>query len=379
MKSFIHYFHSLHRRSHANNNNMSMSANKQSLINSMYTTPTKNKKNEVQICPATPRKKKIIVKESKIVETPKVTFVNRLEAIRSYGYNTRDSVNFLKKTKMPQNELDQAIGISKKEDPIDDNDFTQCLTKAEDDYLAERLGELYEKSQEEKEDSEDELIEEEPPKKKSKFSNPDDDNDFQEELKTTPRIVNRKKEMLLKKDLRLIGKGDSIKLDKSAGTEDDEEMDEIRRIEYEEEELGKDFIKGDSSIGTSDYDEDASIDDLVDDDEYEESFSDRDDENEKLRAENKILKKQLHQSHVVLRDAIDKQKSEFSNAETYKVLYEHKKEEVSMKSDIIVSLRNELNSLKKKIAQMLKSDVYKLTPGRSDANTIILDDEDEII
>jgi hypothetical protein len=74
-----------------------MSANKQSLINSMYTTPTKNKKNEVQICPATPRKKKIIVKESKIVETPKVTFVNRLEAIRSYGYNTRDSVNFLKK------------------------------------------------------------------------------------------------------------------------------------------------------------------------------------------------------------------------------------------------------------------------------------------
>lgn len=356
-----------------------MSANKQSLINSMYTTPTKNKKNEVQICPATPRKKKIIVKESKIVETPKVTFVNRLEAIRSYGYNTRDSVNFLKKTKMPQNELDQAIGISKKEDPIDDNDFTQCLTKAEDDYLAERLGELYEKSQEEKEDSEDELIEEEPPKKKSKFSNPDDDNDFQEELKTTPRIVNRKKEMLLKKDLRLIGKGDSIKLDKSAGTEDDEEMDEIRRIEYEEEELGKDFIKGDSSIGTSDYDEDASIDDLVDDDEYEESFSDRDDENEKLRAENKILKKQLHQSHVVLRDAIDKQKSEFSNAETYKVLYEHKKEEVSMKSDIIVSLRNELNSLKKKIAQMLKSDVYKLTPGRSDANTIILDDEDEII
>lgn len=357
---------------------MSMSANKQATINAMYTTPTKNKKNEVRICPATPKRKPVSVKpfiESSLKpQTPPLNFVNRLDAIRRYGYSTKDAVNFLKVTKMEKEEVDKAIGIS---DPINDNDFTQQTTKQEDDEIIKRLGAEYENSQEEEEDSEDELIEDEPPKKKSKFSNPDDDKDFQEDIKTTPRIINRKKEMILKKDLRLIGKGDSIKLDKSAGTEDDDEKDEIRRIEYEEAELGKNFIKNEDSIGTSDYEDDASMDDLVDDDEYEESFSDKDDENERLRNENKILKNQLHSSHVVLKDAIEKQKSEVSNAETYKVLYEHKKEEVSMKNDIIVSLRNELTSLKKKMAQMLKLDVYKLTPTRSDAPTIILDDDDD--
>ena len=367
---------------------MSMSASKKAAINALYTTPTKNKKNEViQICPPAPKRKPISVKpflESSLRPTPpKVNFVNRLDAIRSYGYSTKDAVDFLKNTKLAQKELDEAIRVYNPNlDPI--IEYTQPFTKAENDACREqekeiRLGMEYENSNEEKEESEDELIEEEEeqPKKKTKYSNPDDDNDF---ITLTPKIVNRKKEMLLKKDYRLIGKGNSIKLESSSSgkEEDDDEKDEISRIEYEEAELSKDFIKSEDSIGTSDYEDDLANGD--DGSEYEESFSDKEDELEKcykeikqLKTENHRLNRTVQNQNIVLQDSLQRQKSESSNADVYKVLYEHKKVEVQEKSDIIVSLRNELARLREVMTQ---KKTYQLTPARSDAPTIYFEVDD---
>ena len=344
---------------------MSMSASKKAAINALYTTPTKNKKNEViQICPPAPKRKPISVKpflESSLRPTPpKVNFVNRLDAIRSYGYSTKDAVDFLKNTKLAQKELDEAIRVYNPNlDPI--IEYTQPFTKAENDACRE-----HENSNEEKEESEDELIEEEEeqPKKKTKYSNPDDDNDF---ITLTPKIVNRKKEMLLKKDYRLIGKGNSIKLESSSSgkEEDDDEKDEISRIEYEEAELSKDFIKSEDSIGTSDYE-----DDLANgEDELEKCYK----EIKQLKTENHRLNRTVQNQNIVLQDSLQRQKSESSNADVYKVLYEHKKVEVQEKSDIIVSLRNELARLREVMSQ---KKTYQLTPARSDAPTIYFEVDD---
>ena len=142
------------------------------------------------------RKKDTSIKESSIKETPKVTFVDKLQAIRAHGYATKTGVEFLHNTKMQDKEILQALGLK---DDIEEFDEEQVMkdyiktkvvgSKTNQDLLREYLVETeslplkkgdifedpfeseknppftpalpldYEESQEKKEESEDELIE----------------------------------------------------------------------------------------------------------------------------------------------------------------------------------------------------------------------------
>ena len=98
------------------------------------------------------------------------------------------------------------------------------------------------------------------------------------------------------------------------------------------------------------------------DEEYDEqeSFTDLEDQIEDLTNENKKLKRQLKTAEVhirnyqvALKDALERNKSEQENARVFETLYEHKKEEVETKKDLISRLQRQLKEEKTQTQRLL--------------------------